>query len=457
MASGYFESIDPATGERIDSYPHLSPAAIEQLLVKAQRQSGPWAETPSKVRCELLSRVADQLEQQREVLAAVATREMGKLISEALAEVDKCAWVCRYYAAEAPALLADRQLASEAADSLVVSQPLGVVLAVMPWNFPFWQVFRAAAPAIAAGNVVLLKHASNVTGCGHAINEVFSAAGADVGVFGHLPVPSAGIADIIADPRVHAVTLTGSDRAGRAVAAAAGANLKKTVLELGGSDPFVVLEDADLDLAVEKALLSRFMNCGQSCIAAKRFILAEAIADDFVARLVAGVQGLRVGDPRDAESAIGPMARADLRAELHAQVRDAVDRGARILTGGQALEGPGFYYQPTVLADVRAGMRAYAEELFGPVAVTYRVPDDQAALKLANDIAFGLGGSVWTRDRARGESLARRLECGCAFVNELVKSDPRLPFGGIKDSGYGRELSDLGLHEFVNHKTLWIN
>ena len=457
MKSDRFESIDPATGEQLTTYPHLSSEHIEQVLVQARNQSRGWADTPVVARCELLSRVADQLEQQRQPLAELATREMGKRISESLAEVDKCTWVCRYYAAEAPALLADRKIETEAASSLVVSDPLGAILAVMPWNFPFWQVFRAAAPAIAAGNVVLLKHASNVIGCGHAISGLFAAAGAPAGLFGHLPVPSKRIADIIADPRVHAVTLTGSDKAGRSVAAAAGANLKKSVLELGGSDPFVVLEDADLDLAVGKALVSRFMNCGQSCIAAKRFILAEAIADEFIARLVEGVQALHVGDPRDPETDIGPMARADLRDELHGQVRDAVDLGAHVLAGGEYLDGPGYYYRPTVLADVRPAMRAYAEELFGPVAVIYRVPDDQAALVLANDVAFGLGGSVWTRDRARGESFARRLECGCAFVNELVKSDPRLPFGGIKDSGYGRELSDLGLHEFVNHKTIWVD
>lgn len=457
MQSNDFESINPATGERVARYPHLDDAGIESVLATAANRAERWAQVSLEERCALLRRLAERLESDREGLAELATLEMGKLTGEALAEVDKCAWACRYYAEQAPRMLADQVIETDAALSLVVTQPLGVVLAIMPWNFPFWQVFRAAAPAIAAGNVILLKHASNVTGCGNAIAQLFLDAGAAPGILGHLAVPSGRIAGIIGDPRVHAVTLTGSESAGRAVASAAGRALKKTVLELGGSDPFIVLEDADLDSTVEKAVLSRFMNCGQSCIAAKRFIVVDAIADQFTTRLLARVQALTVGAPGDPGTDIAPMARADLRDELHAQVRDALAKGARVLTGGRMEEGPGFYYRPTVLVDVEPGMRAFHEELFGPVATVYRVPDEEAALRLANDTPYGLGGSVWTRNRERGEALARRLECGCAFVNELVKSDPRLPFGGVKDSGYGRELASLGLHEFVNQKTIWVD
>ena len=457
MTSDYFESIDPATGKPVARYPQMDDAAVDGVLDQARAQVTHWPEVPVEARCALLARIAEQLEYRREALAGQMTAEMGKLTREALAEVDKCVWVCRYYAEQAPGLLADQPVETDASRSVVISQPLGVILAIMPWNFPLWQVFRAAVPAIVAGNVMLLKHASNVIGCGNAIAGIFDAAGAPGGLFGHLRVPSGRMADIIADSRVQAVTLTGSEAAGRAVASAAGQALKKTVLELGGSDPFVVLEDAALDQTVEKAVLSRFMNCGQSCIAAKRFIVVEAIADDFIDRLIGRVEQLRIGDPRDPEAGIAPMARADLRAGLDAQVQDAVSQGARILTGGRPAEGAGFYYQPTVMVDVKPGMRAYGEELFGPVAVVYRVADEKAAVDLANDTDFGLGGSVWTGDRERGERLARRLACGCAFVNELVKSDPRLPFGGIKESGYGRELSALGLHEFVNHKTIWID
>jgi len=457
MTTQHFESIDPSTGALIAAHASLSPEELERLLEQAHVQAQRSAGMPVEARCESLQRVADRLEAEREHLAELMTLEMGKLTREALAEVDKCAWVCRYYAQQAPDMLADQLIPTDARRSLVAKQPLGVILAVMPWNFPLWQVFRAAAPAIAAGNVLLLKHASNVIGCGNAIAAVFDSAGVPPGVFTHLPVPSGHIAGIIADRRVQAVTLTGSDAAGRAVASAAGQALKKSVLELGGSDAFVVLEDADLDLTVEKAVTSRFLNCGQSCIAAKRFIVLDAVADAFSERFSERIRTLCLGDPRDPATDVGPMARSDLREELQAQVSEAVAHGARVLAGGGPGPGPGFHYQPTLLTDVRPGMRAYAEELFGPVAALYRVPDEAAALRLANDVAFGLGGSVWTRDRARGEAFARQLACGCAFVNELVKSDPRLPFGGIRESGYGRELSVLGLHEFVNHKSIWVD
>ncbi|RMG33179.1 MAG: NAD-dependent succinate-semialdehyde dehydrogenase [Gammaproteobacteria bacterium] len=451
------ESVDPATGGVVCRYPALSDQEVEQRVAQGHEQAVHWSEVAVERRCELLASLAEALTSQRDGLAELMGREMGKLRREALAEVDKCAWVCRYYAEQAPVMLADQLVDTEASRSLVIHQPLGLLLAVMPWNFPLWQVFRAAVPAIAAGNTVLLKHASSVTGCALAIADLFAAVDAPTGLFGVLAVPASRIADVIADRRVRSVTLTGSDAAGRAVAATAGRALKKTVLELGGSDPFIVLEDADLDRTLEKAVQSRFMNCGQSCIAAKRFIVVEAVASRFLSGLVNRVSALRVGPPDDPASDIGPMARADLRSELHGQVRDALDKGAECLAGGQVIEGPGCYYQPTVLTGITPAMRAYREELFGPVATVYRVPDEATALELANDSDFGLGGSVWTADRQRGEALARRLACGCAFVNELVKSDPRLPFGGVKDSGYGRELSVLGIHEFVNHKTVWID
>jgi succinate-semialdehyde dehydrogenase/glutarate-semialdehyde dehydrogenase len=403
-----------------------------------------------------LNAVAAELDSERERLADLVTAEMGKLAGEARAEVDKCAWVCRYYAEHGASFLADERIESDAPDSFVSYEPLGVILAVMPWNFPLWQVFRFAAPAVAAGNVCLLKHASNVMLCSEAIEGVFHRAGAPRGLFTQLPIRSTQVADLIKDARVSAVTLTGSEPAGRAVAAEAGKALKKSVLELGGSDPFIVLDDADLELAVAKAVQSRFMNAGQSCIAAKRFIVVNQIADVFERKLVEAVERLRPGDPKATETTLAPLARADLRDEIHAQVADAVQEGARLLTGGEAVAGPGFFYRPTVLADITPEMRAYREELFGPVACLLRVKDDVDAVRLANDSDFGLGGSVWTQDPERGVSIARRLECGCAFVNELVKSDPRLPFGGVKLSGYGRELSRHGIREFVNIKTVWV-
>jgi succinate-semialdehyde dehydrogenase/glutarate-semialdehyde dehydrogenase len=326
----------------------------------------------------------------------------------------------------------------------------------MPWNFPFWQVFRFAAPALVAGNTGLLKHASNVPQCALAIEQVFTEAGFPAGVFRSLMIPSSQVAAVIEDGRVHAVTLTGSEPAGRQVAATAGAAVKKSVLELGGSDPFIVLADADLDLAVETAVASRFLNTGQSCIAAKRFIVVPEIADDFVARFQVAVEALSVGDPLDETNRIGPMARHDLRDELHQQVVESIDQGAVAVTGCVPLDGPGAYYQPSILDRVRPGIRAYKDELFGPVASVIRAQDAAEAVRIANDTDFGLGGSVWTQDISRGEAIARQLQCGAAFVNGLVKSDPRLPFGGVKNSGYGRELSHHGIHEFVNAKTIWI-
>jgi succinate-semialdehyde dehydrogenase/glutarate-semialdehyde dehydrogenase len=451
-----FESINPATGERIGETSALTDAALEQAVEQANRRAADWARSTHGERSALLEALARELEADRDRLAGLITEEMGKLAREARAEIEKCAKVCRYYAEHAERFLADEVIDTDARRSLVAYQPLGVVLAVMPWNFPFWQVLRFAAPAVAAGNVGLLKHASNVMRCSAEIGELFERAGAPPGLFTHLPIESGRVGRLIEDRRVRAVTLTGSEPAGRAVAESAGRVLKKSVLELGGSDPFVVLDDADLDTTVDKAIASRFMNAGQSCIAAKRFIVVESIADAFEQRLVEAAAALTPGDPSDESTGLAPMARNDLRDEIDAQVQDAVSHGARLLTGGELLDGPGFFYSATVLSGITADMRAYREELFGPAASVLRAADEDEAVALANDTDFGLGGSVWTGDRQRGERVARRLECGCAFVNELVKSDPRVPFGGVKNSGYGRELSHHGIHEFVNAKTIWI-
>lgn len=452
-----FETVNPATEEIVERIQVYDDMAIENALMQAHLRAGSWAVSTFSERAALLRAVADQLDSNRENLAEQITLEMGKLIGESRAEVEKCAWVCRYYAEHAEAFLADEQIVSDASHSLVAYQPLGVVLAVMPWNFPLWQVFRFAAPAIAAGNVALLKHASNVMGCSRSIEDTFHRAGAPVGLFTHLPIRSDRIQQVIEDPRVQAVTLTGSEPAGRAVASQAGKALKKSVLELGGSDAFVVLEDANLTLTVDKGVQSRYMNAGQSCIAAKRFVVVDTIADDFLERFTEAVSALVLGDPMRKQTTLAPMARADLRKELHEQVEDAVELGATLLSGGSPVDGKGFFYQPTVISGVTAQMRAYSEELFGPVATVLRAKNEEDALRIANDSDFGLGGSVWTQDTARGLSVARRLQCGCAFVNELVKSDPRLPFGGIKTSGYGRELSRHGIQEFVNTKTIWVD
>jgi succinate-semialdehyde dehydrogenase/glutarate-semialdehyde dehydrogenase len=447
---------NPATGELIRRYDAMDDAAVAVRLDAAQQAAAVWAECGLAERCSLLTRVAALLRERRDDLAQLVTSEMGKLIGEAEGEIDKCAWVCEHYAEHAAAYLADEAIAADAAKSLIACRPLGPVLAVMPWNFPFWQLFRCAAPALAAGNPVLLKHASNVPGCALAIEGLLRDAGAPTGVFATLLIEAQQVEAVIAHPAVRAVSLTGSDAAGRKVAAAAGAHLKKTVLELGGSDAFVVLDDADLDRAADMAVKSRFMNAGQSCIAAKRFIVLDAVEADFVERLRAGIEALRPGDPAHRETTLAPMAREDLRDDLHAQVRASRDAGAVLAMGGQPLDRPGFFYAPTLLEHVGPGMPAYSEELFGPVAAVIDAADEEDALRIANDSRFGLGGSVWTQDAERGEAFARRMQCGCAFVNGMVKSDPRLPFGGIGDSGYGRELSQLGIREFVNQQTLWV-
>ena len=451
-----FKSVNPADGNTLREVDAFTHEQLEAALQSASLATAAWRARPVAERCALMREAAAVLRKHEDEYAEIIVQEMGKPITEARAEVEKCGLVCDYYAETGPRFLADEIIETDAGRSLVAWQPLGTVLAVMPWNFPFWQVFRFAAPTLVAGNTGLLKHASNVPLCALAIESVFREAGFPEGVFRTLMIPSSRVAGVIADPRVHAVTLTGSEPAGREVAATAGKHIKKSLLELGGSDPFIVLEDADIELAVDNAVASRFLNTGQSCIAAKRFIVVEPVADEFVRRFRTAVEALTMGDPLDENNRLGPMARHDLRDELHRQVVESIAQGARAITGCSPEGGDGAYYQPSILDHVKPGVLAYHEELFGPVASIIRAVDEADAVRIANDSDFGLGGSVWTQDAVRGERIARQLECGSAFVNGLVKSDPRLPFGGIKHSGYGRELGLLGMREFVNAKTIWI-
>ena len=451
-----YASIDPATGRLIRSFDSWDAARLEQVLGQAHRAQQAWKQVPFAQRAEVLRRAGQRLLVQRDRYAAFITQEMGKPLREARAEVEKCATVCDYYAQHGEEFLRSEMVASDAGKSYIAHQPLGVVFAIMPWNFPFWQVFRAAAPALMAGNALALKHAPNVPQCALAIEEIFRDSGLPQGVFGNLRIEVELAAEAIASPHVHAVTLTGSEGAGRKVAALAGQHLKKCVLELGGSDPFIVLRDADMEHTVNMAVASRFLNSGQSCIAAKRFILVPEIADEFVELFKARVEALRVGDPMDEATQIGPMARLDLRDGLHEQVRDSIALGAVAVTGCQPGEGAGFFYRPSILDRVTPATRAFHEELFGPVAIVIRAEGENDAISIANESRFGLGSSLWSRDAARAEQLAERIEAGCSFINGMVKSDPRLPFGGVKASGFGRELSRLGMLEFVNAKTVWI-
>ena len=449
------ESLNPASGELIATYDEMSPEQVDEALVGCHNAFLEWRQTTFEHRAELLAKVAGLLRERRAELARLMTHEMGKPITQARAEIDKCTWVCDYYAQNAADFLSPEIIETDAAKSYVSFEPLGVVLAIMPWNFPFWQVLRFAAPALMAGNTAALKHASNVQGCALAIEALFRDAGYPESTFWTLVLGSRAAGAAIEHPKVQAVTLTGSTPAGRKVASLAGSLLKKTVLELGGSDPYVILEDADLDLAVAACVTGRILNTGQSCIAAKRFVVPNVIQEEFETRLVELMRRRKVGDPMRDETEVGPMARADLRGELHDQVERSLQAGARCLLGGDVPEGPGAFYPPTVLTDVTAGMAAYGEELFGPVAAVLPVADEEEALRVANDTAFGLGAAVFTRNVARGEEIARkRLQAGSCFVNAFVKSDPRLPFGGIKNSGYGRELSELGIRSFVNAKTV---
>ena len=449
-------AVNPATEEVIASFDAFGPDEVEMALAEAQDAFLDWRERPIAERAVPMRALARVLRERSERYARLATLEMGKPITEAKAEIEKCAFGADHFAQNAARYLADEEIRANARRSIVAFQPLGVVLAVMPWNFPFWQVIRFAAPALMAGNAAVLKHASNVPQCALAIEEAFRDAGLPQGLLRAILVSGSAVEPLIADDRIRAVTLTGSSDTGSRIAELAGRALKKTVLELGGSDPFIVLGDADLQVAATTAVRARNQNNGQSCIAAKRFIVVESIADEFERRFAKGVEDLVVGDPIDPKTQIGPLARRDLLDTLERQVDESVRAGARVLTGGERIAGRGYYFRPTVLTRVTRDMAAFREETFGPAAAVIRVRDADDAVIVANDSAYGLGASIWTRDAALGERLAREIESGSVFVNGMVASDPRLPFGGIKRSGYGRELSAFGAREFTNIQTIWI-
>ena len=446
---------DPATGKTIKTFPPDSDAAIDEKLAKAAAVAAQWRKVAFAERSQRMSRAAALLEQRKDALGRLMTLEMGKLKKAGAAEIEKCAAGCRYYAENAERHLAPEPVQTDAKRSEKRFQPLGPVLAIMPWNFPFWQVFRFAAPALMAGNVGLLKHASNVPQCALAIEEIFREAGFPDGCFQTLLIGSDKVRKVVEDPRVVAATLTGSDAAGRSLASIAGAQVKKTVLELGGSDPFLILPSCELDKAVQVAVTARVQNAGQSCIAAKRFIVHEKIAPEFEKRFVEKMRGLRVGDPQDDATEVGPLASRQVQEDVEQQVRSAREQGATVACGGQRLDRPGFFFEPTVLLNAK-GTRAWEEEVFGPVAAVARAKDLDTAIALANDTQFGLGSAAFTQDAKEIDRLVEELEAGQVFINGMVKSDPRLPFGGIKASGYGREISKEGIREFVNVKTVWI-
>jgi succinate-semialdehyde dehydrogenase/glutarate-semialdehyde dehydrogenase len=449
--------VNPATGETLESYPEMSPAEVDQRLKLTADQSKEWRRTSFAERAQKMQAAANRLRAGRRQLAELMAREMGKPISQGVGEIDKCAAGCEFYATNAEKFLAPEAVKTDASKSFIAFEPIGVLLAIMPWNFPFWQVFRAAVPALMAGNGVVLKHASNVFGCATAIEKIFQSAGFPGGLFSSFVLGSKRAAELINHPVIQAVTLTGSTEAGKSVAAQAGAALKKCVLELGGSDPYVILEDADLELAAETCVSSRLINAGQSCIAAKRFIVVEAVRNQFQQLMVDKMQKRQPGDPMDAATTLGPLARHDLRDSVHAQVERSVDEGAKLLLGGRIPPGKGAFYPPTVLGNVTPKMTAFREETFGPVAAITTARGESEAIELANDSQFGLGAAVFTRDLKRGEEIAtKQLQAGCCFVNDFVRSDPRLPFGGIKESGFGRELSVFGIREFVNIKTVYL-
>jgi succinate-semialdehyde dehydrogenase/glutarate-semialdehyde dehydrogenase len=450
-------TVNPATGETLKTFQELSDSQIEQKLALGARAFSGYRNVPFPKRSALMNRAAEILDQDQQRLGELITIEMGKPIKASIAEINKCALVCRYYAEHAQAFLADELVKTNASRSFVRYQPLGVILAIMPWNFPFWQVFRFAAPALMAGDVALLKHASNVPQCALAIEEVFQRAGFPEGVFQTLLIGVEKVQGILDDPRVVAATLTGSEPAGRSVASSAADEVKKVVLELGGSDPFIVMPSADLEEAVKIAVKARTVNSGQSCIAAKRFIVHEKIAQDFERQFAAAMDRLKVGDPMGEATEIGPLATPQIVSDVERQVRESVNKGARVLTGGKRLGGAGNYYAPTVLAEVPLDAPAAVEEVFGPVAAVFRVKNIEEAIGLANNTPFGLGSSAWTNDPAEREQFINEIEAGSVFINAMVASDPRLPFGGVKRSGFGRELGLHGLREFVNIKTVWIN
>jgi succinate-semialdehyde dehydrogenase/glutarate-semialdehyde dehydrogenase len=450
-------SINPTNGETLKTFEPHSADQLEKKLQLATDTFRSYRLTTFQQRAQMMSRAAEILENEKHAFGKLMTTEMGKPITGAIGEAEKCAWACRYYAENAETHLADQVVETNARRSFVRFQPIGPVLAVMPWNFPFWQVFRFAAPALLAGNVGLLKHASNVPQCALAIEEIFQRAGFPSGTFQTLLIGADAVERILSDERIAAATLTGSEPAGSSVASTAGKHIKKTVLELGGSDPFIVMPSAELGRAVSTAVKARTINNGQSCIAAKRFIASADIYDEFEKRFVAEMEALRVGDPLEESTDIGPLATPQIVKDLERQVNDAVAQGARILTGGKRLQRAGNYFEPTVLVDVNPSTPISCEEIFGPVAMLFRVSDVNEAIRLANSTPFGLGSAVWTNNENEQDQFIRELEAGCVFINGMVASDPRLPFGGIKHSGYGRELAEFGIREFVNIKTVWIN
>lgn len=450
------QTINPATGKIEKTYVELSKEEIKNSINYAQQAYLKWKETDINERSRLMKNAATVMKNKRDEYAYIITTEMGKPIKQAIAEVEKCAWVCDYFAENAGRMLTIERIETDASESYVEFNPLGVILTVMPWNFPFWQVFRFAAPSLMAGNVGLLKHSSNVPMCALAIEQIFINAGFPRNVLKTLLIGSEPVKDIIKNPIVKAATLTGSEPAGKKIAEACGKELKKSVLELGGSDPFIVLDDADLDETASIAVKARLINNGQSCIASKRFIVVEKIYESFTEKFVNAMNQVKIGDPMDESVELGPIAREDLLYELDSLVKDSVSKGARILTGGKVLPGKGFYYAPTILDNLSKGMPAYDDEIFGPVASLIKAKDEEDAIRIANDSPFGLGASIWTNDFKKAKQMATDIESGCIFINGMVKSDPRLPFGGIKNSGYGRELSHYGIKEFVNIKSVWI-
>jgi succinate-semialdehyde dehydrogenase/glutarate-semialdehyde dehydrogenase len=450
-------SINPTTGERLKEFSPFADAEVEKRLTGAEEAFRKYRRTTFTERSELLHAVTELLFQEKDKFAGIITLEMGKLFRDSVAEIEKCARGCQFYAENGERFLEDEAAQTDAAQSYVQYQPLGPVLAIMPWNFPFWQVFRFAAPALTAGNVGLLKHASNVPQCALAIEEIFCRAGFDGGVFQTLLIEPEQVEKLIVDPRVRAITLTGSDKAGSVVASTAAREIKKTVLELGGSDAFIVMPSADFERALSTAVKARTINTGQSCIAAKRFMIADQIYDEFLDQFVARMRALKIGDPTEETTEIGPLATEHILQGVHDQVQKTIAAGAKLLTGGNRVHRPGFFYEPTVLVDVPPESPAYREELFGPVASVFRVRNADDAIQLANDTAFGLGSSAWTNDREEQKRFASDLETGMVFINAMVASDPRLPFGGVKRSGFGRELGAAGIREFTNTKTIWIS
>ncbi|WP_428236394.1 NAD-dependent succinate-semialdehyde dehydrogenase [Gracilimonas sp.] len=451
------KTINPATGKIIKEYDEMSFDEVDEIIQKANAAQADWKQTGFEERGSYLNEIAGILREQKEELGKLMAEEMGKPLQQGIGEAEKCAWVCEYYAEHAGEFLKDDPVQTDASKSYVTFNPLGVVLAIMPWNFPFWQLFRFAAPALMAGNGAVLKHSENTTGCALKIEEIIHEAGIPKALFRTIVRDKSNMKEVIQHQGIAAVTLTGSTRAGKAVAAQAGEMLKKTVLELGGSDPSIILKDADVKASAETCVNSRLLNSGQSCIAAKRFVVVEEVYDEFLAEFTALMEARKVGNPFDDNTDVGPQARVDLRDQLHEQVQESIKNGAELVMGGEKPEGDGAFYPVTILTNVKPGMPAYSEELFGPVASIIKVKDEEEAIQVANDTNYGLGASVYSQDVEHAEEIAAtKLEAGCCFVNDFVKSDPRLPFGGIKNSGYGRELGLYGIHEFVNTKTVYI-